>query len=125
MLLLSLMNALQERILQRYRTVSLFLILKLNTLHVTFPEIIAVRNVLATNAIHIDLVDGLSEYVSEREYNEEEDEESLYEEKNKEIKVKVMSFEGSDDDISVSSIDSEIMASNVRLSQHILMCLRV
>jgi hypothetical protein len=75
-----------------------------------------VRNVLATNAIHNDLVDGLSEYVRETEYNEEEDEESLYEEKNKEIKVKVMSFEGLDDDISVSSIDSEIMASNVRIS---------
>ena len=39
-------------------------------------------------------MDGLSEYVSETEYNEEEDEESLYEEKIKEIKVKVMSFEG-------------------------------
>jgi len=103
--------------------VSLFLILKLNTLNVTFPEIIAVRNVLATNAIHNDLVDGLSEYVRETEYNEEEDEESLYEEKNKEIKVKVMSFEGLDDDISVSSIDSEIMASNVRISQHISVCL--
>ena len=102
---------------------SLFLILKLNTLNVTFPEIIAVRNVLATNAIHNDLVDGLSEYVRETEYNEEEDEESLYEEKNKEIKVKVMSFEGLDDDISVSSIDSEIMASNVRISQHISVCL--
>jgi len=104
--------------------VSWFLILKLNTLNVTFPEIIAVRNVLATNAIHNDLVDGLSEYVRETEYNEEEDEESLYEEKNKEIKVKVMSFEGLDDDISVSSIDSEIMASNVRISsQHISVCL--
>ena len=54
---------------------NLFLILELNTLHVAFPEIIAVRN---------DLVDGLSEYVSETEYNEEEDEESLYGEKNSE-----------------------------------------
>jgi hypothetical protein len=34
------------------------------------------------------------------------------------ISVKVMSFEGLDDDISVSSIDSEIWASNVRISQH-------
>ena len=41
--------------------------------------------------------------------------------KNKEIKVKVMGFEGLDDDISVSSIDSEIRASNVRISQHIKM----
>jgi len=36
-----------------------------------------------------------------------------------------MSFEGLDDDISVSSIDSEIMASNVCISQHILACLGV
>jgi len=32
-----------------------------------------------------------------------------------------MGFEGLDDDISVSSIDSEIRALNVRISQHIKM----